>query len=350
MSLFTPFLLLLILIMTTPEAARADRVVLSAVGDIMLAGSGTQTFSRKGYDYPFAATKYEFQRSDITIGNLEAPLAVSGTEFKEKKFRFRASPKAAASIRNAGISVVSLANNHIMDFGREGLRETLRLLDRQEIRHAGAGENLIEARRPALLDIRGRKVAFLSYSLTQPLEFYAAEGRPGTAPGYSRLFLEDVRQARLHADYVAVSFHWGTERAKSPKAYQIEAAHRAIDAGADLVIGHHPHVLQGIERYRGGIILYSLGNFAFGSMSRQADDSVIARVTLDGGIREVELIPLNVLNSEVRFQPAPLKGKRGREVISRLAGLSKAWDTRIMTVGNRYLVDMGESNLRQARR
>jgi len=350
MTLRTCISLLVILIITTPTAASADKIILTAIGDIMLAGSGTATFSRKGYDYPFAATKDEFLKSDITIGNLEAPLAVSGSEFKGKKFRFKANPKAAASLRSAGISVVSLANNHIMDFGKEGLRETLKHLDGHEILHVGAGENLAEARRPALVEKKGKKIAFLSYSLTQPLEFYASEGRPGVAPGYSRFFREDVLQASRCADYVVVSFHWGAERASYPKAYQMEAARRAIDAGAALVIGHHPHVLQGIERYRGGVILYSLGNFAFGSMSRHADTSVIAKVTFDRGISEVELIPLNVRNAEVRFQPAILRGKRGKEVISRLAGLSETWDTQILTAGTRYLVKMGESSLRQARR
>jgi poly-gamma-glutamate synthesis protein (capsule biosynthesis protein) len=120
----------------------------------------------------------------------------------------------------------------------------------------------------------------------------------------------------------------------------VDAGRRAIDAGADLVIGHHPHVLQGVERYRRGLILYSLGNFAFGSMSRQADTSILARITLDGTVREAELIPLNVLNTQVRFQPGILKGTRGRAVISRLNELSRCWNTEIVSEGERYLVKL----------
>ena len=336
------------LLLSTSFAAHAGKITLSAVGDIMLAGSGAATFARAGYQYPFAATSHELQRADISIGNLEAPLATGGNEFTDKKFRFKVNPKAAGALKKAGFSVLTLANNHIMDFGSRGLQETLEHLDRHAISYAGAGGDIEAARKPALLERNGKKVAFLSYSLTHPVEFFAGVDRAGTAPGYSRYFREDIRKARSSADYVVVSFHWGAERAVHPKPYQTETARRAVDAGADLVIGHHPHVLQGVERYRGGLILYSLGNFAFGSLSRHADASVMARVVLDGGVREVELIPLNVRNTEVRFQPNFLKGKRGREVISRINLLSRQWNTKIVFEGGRYLVKPDKPGLGQA--
>jgi poly-gamma-glutamate synthesis protein (capsule biosynthesis protein) len=334
------------LLLAVPHFAGAEKIVLTAVGDIMLAGSGVATFAKKGYEYPFVATGLELRRSDIAIGNLEAPLARRGTEFTGKKFRFKASPKAAAALRTAGFSVVTLANNHIMDFGLVGLQETMENLASEKIVFAGAGENLAAARRPALVERKGKKIAFLAYSLTQPLEFFADGNRAGTAPGYARLFREDIRQAKYIADYVVVSFHWGAELASFPKSYQVDAGRRAIDAGADLVIGHHPHVLQGVERYRRGLILYSLGNFAFGSMSRQADTSILARITLDGTVREAELIPLNVLNTQVRFQPGILKGTRGRAVISRLNELSRSWNTEIVSEGERYLVKLDPADHR----
>jgi poly-gamma-glutamate synthesis protein (capsule biosynthesis protein) len=336
------------LIFAAPSVAGAEKIIVTAVGDIMLAGSGTSTFAKRGYDYPFSATGIELRRADITLGNLEAPLTGGGAEFTGKKFRFKASPKAAAALRASGFSVVTLANNHIMDFGTVGLQETLGNLASEKILHAGAGENLDAARRPALVERKGKKIAFLAYSLTQPLDFFAAENRAGTAPGYARFFREDIRKAKSAADYVVVSFHWGAERATFPKAYQVEAARRAIDAGADLIIGHHPHVLQGIERYRGGLILYSLGNFAFGSMSNHANTSVIARITLDGAVREAEFIPLNVLNSQVRFKPLLLKGARGRAVICRLNELSRSWNTEIVADGERYLVKMNPDDRRPA--
>jgi poly-gamma-glutamate synthesis protein (capsule biosynthesis protein) len=316
----------------------AQEIVINAVGDIMLAGSGTQTFKRVGYDYPFAATTAELRTGDITIGNLESPIASRGKEFVNKKYRFRSAPQAAAALKNAGFSIVTLANNHMMDFGRTALVETRQHLDRAGISYAGAGESLYEARKSAIITVKGIKVAFLAYSLTLPEEFYATAGQPGTAPGYFRFYREDIAEARTVADYVVVSFHWGAESREIPNPYQVTAAHRAIDAGADVVIGHHPHVLQGLERYKNGIIFYSLGNFAFGSASISSDRSVIARIYLENGVKGVELIPLNVLNREVHFQPRVLSGKRGQRVIDHLNKISRRWNTEIAADHGRFLV------------
>lgn len=200
------------------------------------------------------------------------------------------------------------------------------------------------------MTVKGKRIAFLAYSLTFPAEFFASGGRAGTAPGHAAYFLADIARARAKADYVVVSFHWGAEKATRPKPYQVRAARSAIDAGADLVLGHHPHVLQGIERYRQGVILYSLGNFAFGSMSPSSDRSVIARITLENGVKEIELLPINVLNSEVRFQPQLLAGKRGKAVVDQMEKLSRQLGTRIVSDGGRYVVDLGHDRQQLARR
>lgn len=326
------------MLLVSSLSAEAGKVVLTVVGDIMLAGNASAALCRQGYEYPFAATAAILRGSDIALGNLETPIAGKGSEFTAKKYRFKADPKAAAAIRKAGFTVLTLANNHIMDFGAQGLSETFHHLKKERLLFTGAGRNLAEARLPALVEKNGRKIAFLAYSLTYPVEFYAGPARPGAAPGYPQLFLEDIKKAKTRADYVVVSFHWGAEGATSPKSYQVNVARMAVDAGADVVVGHHPHVLQGIERYKGRLILYSLGNYAFCSMSRTADTSVMARIVLDRGVREVELFPLNVKNAEVRYQPALLKGARGKKVISHLQELSCLWDTKIVTEGLRYFV------------
>jgi len=326
---------------TSPSFGR--EIIINAVGDIMLAGSGTRTFKKIGYDYPFAATTAELKTADIVIGNLESPIAKGGKEFLNKKYRFRSAPRTAAALKNAGFSIVTLANNHMMDFGRTALEETLHHLDMAGISYAGAGETLYEARKSAILIVKGIKVAFLAYSLTLPDEFYATTDRPGTAPGYSRFYQEDIAEARRVADYVVVSFHWGTESREIPNPYQVTAAHRAVDAGADIVIGHHPHVLQGIERYKNGVIFYSLGNFAFGSTSKSSDRSVIAKVCLENGVKEVELIPLNVLYRDVHFQPRLLSGERGQDVIDHLNRISRRWNTEIAAAHGRFMVGVGAS-------
>jgi poly-gamma-glutamate capsule biosynthesis protein CapA/YwtB (metallophosphatase superfamily) len=321
-----------------PGRSFARGIVINAVGDIMLAGSVTSTLKKRGYDYPFAATAAELRNGDISIGNLESPIAGGGTEFTDKKYRFRSAPQSAPALKNAGFSVVTLANNHMMDFGASAMEETRQHLGRAGVGFAGAGKTLAEARRASIINVRGIRVAFLAYSLTLPDDFFSTAKRPGTAPGFYRFYRDDITAARKEADYVVVSFHWGAESASLPKPYQITVAHRAIDAGADVVIGHHPHVLQGIERYKNGIVFYSLGNFAFGSSSRYSDRSVIARITLENGVKGVELVPLNVLNREVHFQPRVLSGKKGQKVIDHLNRISARWNTAVTATDGRFMV------------
>lgn len=337
-TLWTPLLAALLFLL--PVTANAGQVVINAVGDIMLAGSATATLKRLGYGYPFAAVSAELHNGDIAVGNLEAPIARQGIEFTEKRFRFKAHPAAAAALKKAGFSVLTLANNHIMDFGLPALEETLGNLDVNGLRYTGAGGTLRAARVPAVIKVNDRSVAFLAYSLTFPEEFYAAGDRPGTAPGYPRFFREDIARAKKESDFVVVSFHWGTEGAATPSSYQQVAAHAAIDAGADVVLGHHPHVLQGVEQYEGGIIFYSLGNFVFGSMSRTAVSSIIARITLDDGVATVELVPLTVDNREARFQPRPAAGRKGEAVIQHVRRISRDLGTSISGESGKFLVEL----------
>ncbi len=332
-------ILILFLLLQLPAITLAEPVVINAVGDIMLAGSGTDLFKRTGYDYPFAATAATLLQGDLNIGNLESPIARSGTEFAGKKFRFKTDPSAASALRKAGFTHLSLANNHILDFGPQALHETIRALNDRGIRHAGAGPDLRSARQGSIVTVKGVRIALLAYSLTYPEEFYAGDGRAGTAPGYETYYRADIARAKQSADYVFVSFHWGTECAEFPRQYQKSTARKAIDAGADVILGHHPHVLQGIEFYKRGVIFYSLGNFAFASRSRKADRSMIARITLDNGISAVEAIPLNVLYTDVRFQPRLLDAAGGAALARHLTRLSAAMGTVISSVNGSYRVE-----------
>ncbi len=337
MSVTRTIIAVLLFFICAPVAI-ADDIIINAVGDIMLAGPWTPQLKKKGYDFPFKEVAAELAFGDITLGNLETPIAETGDEFTGKKFRFRAEPSVAGALKNARINVVTLANNHTMDFGAPALLETIRHLDREGIAHCGAGENSAAARAMALMTAQGKKLAFLGYSLTQPEEFFAGAARPGTAPGLENLFRSDIKKARTEADYVIVSFHWGTEGKSDVQAYQQKAAHAAIDAGANVIIGHHPHVLRGIERYQNGIIFYSLGNFTFASKSKTADTSAIVRLRFSGERREAEIIPLDVQNYRVGFQPRRLSGKRAEAVVRQLNGLSRPFRTQIEQQGERYVV------------
>jgi poly-gamma-glutamate capsule biosynthesis protein CapA/YwtB (metallophosphatase superfamily) len=314
----------------TPEAARPLKVI--AVGDMMLDGTARPVLQENGYDYPFAEVRRYFTGAQIVFGNLEGPLTTRGTPEQDKTYVFRSPPdKVGQALRNAGFTVVSLANNHTLDYGADGLAQTIEALDAVGIAHIGAGENLQAARRPAIFNVAGARVALLAYSLTLPEHFYAEVNKPGTAFGHEAHVRADVTAARAQADIVLVSFHWGQEGKTTLREYQTRLGHVAIDAGAAAVFGHHPHILQGIERYKDGVILYSLGNFTFGSYSKQAQVSAVAELSFDGQrVATLRLYPINVNNFEVEFQPKPLTGASAVRVIEELRVLSAALNTEIV--------------------
>jgi poly-gamma-glutamate synthesis protein (capsule biosynthesis protein) len=300
-----------------------------AVGDMMLDGSAREFMRRHGYDYAFAGVRALLE-GDLLIGNLEGPLTTRGTPLTEKKYSFRSPPRPVAqALADAGFDAVTLANNHTLDFGYEGLFDTIDALNAVGIPYIGAGKNLAAARRGAMLDINGQKVGLLGYSNTFPQEFWAEKDRPGTAFGHALHVREDVQRLLAEgADIVIASFHWGRERHTELRDYQPLLAHAAIDAGAALVIGHHPHILQAVERYKDGLILYSMGNFTFGSYSNAARDSAVARVDfVDGKPAKLSMTPINVLNQRVLFQPKPLAGAAADRVVSELQQLSAARGT-----------------------
>ncbi len=306
----------------------AEEVVVVCAGDVLLSGGMLPVMRRRGVQFPFEQTAEVLRSADIAICNLEAPFGEGGEPFN-KKFAFRVPPKWVKGLSHAGFDLVSLANNHIMDYGVKPLRTTLSLLKREGIGCSGAGLDIGEARRPAILDRKGLKVGFLSYSNTFPTQFYASRSKPGTAPGYERYLREDIRKVKEEVDFLIVAFHWGEELSTEPQPYQTRLGRMAVDLGADLVLGHHPHVSQGIEVYRSGIIAYSLGNFAFGSVSKKAKGILLrVRVSKDG-VRKGEVIPLKVRNDLVGYQPRILKGGEAEVEINRIKDLSLPFRTEI---------------------
>jgi len=298
-------------------------ISLIAVGDLLMGGSALHVIQREGADYPFDSTRHVLSSADLTIANLEAPFTSGGTPF-DKTYTFRVPPPFASSLPSAGFDVLTLANNHILDFGPEGLYSTLNTLDSLGIATCGAGKNATEAERGAILKKGRWNIGFLAYSLTFPTEFWATDSSCGTAYPRSPHIRQTIQEMREQVDLLVVAFHWGGELKADPKPYQRQYAHRAIDWGADLIIGHHPHTLQGMELYRDRLIAYSLGNFVFGSYSRNARDSIILRVRFDRlGLLYAEIFPITVFNLEVKFQPRLLRGKDRDRVIGTLNVISK---------------------------
>lgn len=293
------------------------RVTITAAGDVMMGGTAEPYLIKNGYDYPFDSTRDILKKADVAIINLETPLTNSDELLVEKKYRFRNPPeKVVPALQNAGIDIVSLANNHTLDYGYTGLNDTLAALTKGNIAYHGAGQNNADARKAVIMQRKGQRIGFLAYSNTFPKEFWAKPNRPGVAFGHQQDIKADVEALSAQGiDIIVVSFHWGREGTTELRPYQPILARAAIDAGADLVIGHHPHVLQEIEEYKDGVILYSLGNFVFGSFSNRVEESAIAQINFkDGKYHSLKITPLLVNNFKVYFQPKILTGQPAKKV------------------------------------
>lgn len=322
------------------ESAPARPVVIQAVGDLNLAGNAGPTVARRGYAWCFDGTRALLAEGDLNLANLETPVTTRRAP-ADKTFTYRMPPESLDAVRAAGFGLVSLANNHTLDQGPGGLTDTLAALDARSIARAGAGRNAAEARRPAVVEVRGTKVGFLSYSLTFPKSFWADRDKPGTAFGHETWVRADVAALRARVDVVLVAFHWGAEKRETPKQYQRTLARAAVEAGADAVIGHHPHVLQGIEVIDGKPVLYSLGNYAFGSSSNVAKDSALARLVVEGGrLRGLELVPLLVHNKVVDYNPQVAEGLVSERILTTLERLSGDLGTVTTRRDGRLVIDL----------
>lgn len=277
-------------------------------------------------------------KADLFVVNLECPFTDRGEKIA-KNFNFRARPELVAALISGGVDVASLANNHMIDYGPEGLFDTINTLDTHHIVHFGAARTLSEARAPAIVEKKGVKIAFLGYFFLgdrniEPPAVIATDEQPGVAGHFSdtqalKAMLDaDIRAAKQQADVVIPFFHWGRESKGTPEPYQVEVAHAAIDAGASMVLGSHPHVLQGLEVYKGATIAYSLGNFVFGGNWDPKDKktALLELKVTKKGVASVTVIPAySDAFPEVPVQPYLAEGEKADAVLRHLATLSKGF-------------------------
>ena len=250
------------------EAAKAVRLLFA--GDVYLSDHVLEAYDAAGGIDGVLSQGYqaEIRAADYFVTNEEFPFSTRGTPAPDKQFTFRVHPEKVKLMQEMGIDLVTLANNHALDYGRDAMLDTIDTLDHAGIRHVGAGKNLAEARKPAIVELNGRTFAFIGATRVYPeADWTAGTDSAGMFSAYDggAALAEEVKAAKQQADYVIAYVHWGIEREETPNEVQKSIAHRLVDAGADLVVGAHPHVLQGIEYYQGVPIAYSLGNFVFGS-------------------------------------------------------------------------------------
>jgi Bacterial capsule synthesis protein PGA_cap len=275
---------------------------------------------------------------DLCICQLEPVLSKRGSAMPQARLAMRTHPEAAAAIHDAGFHGVSFASNHCMDWGNDAFFDTIDALRAADLKPIGVGANIREARQPGIFEVNGTRIAILAYNSILPTGYWAEENRAGCVPlrastlyeqiehdqpgtparihtfahrGDLAAMCEDIRAAKANADIIIAMMHWGIHFVPAVLAdYQLEAAHAAIDAGADLIAGHHPHLLKGVEVYRGKVILYSLGNFALDLPSAFQENVVQGE-----GFR-----PIQALNP--RFNPSAksfLPPETRKSVIARCA-------------------------------
>lgn len=255
-------LLMLLALLPWLPAAAVDLVF---IGDVMLADGPGKTIAAGGD--PLAEFDAELRGADFSIANLECPVARSGKALDNKIWTFRAEPATLAVLKGR-IGAVSLANNHSGDYGPEAFVETLDHLSAAQLPFFGGGRNLAQAHAPLWVEKQGLRIAVLGYDEFKPRSFEAGAKWPGVAWSEDSQVLADIRAARAAgADLVIPFMHWGWENEPRPSARQWQLAKRMIAAGADAVVGSHPHVTQGADVYRGRPIVWSLGNFVFDGFS-----------------------------------------------------------------------------------
>jgi len=269
-----------------PLAAGEKVVELIAVGDVMM-GRGIADESR-----PFAAVAPWLRSADVTLGNLECVIAQAGAP-RPGPYRLRASPPAAATLREAGFDVLGLANNHALDFGPEGLAETVARLKEAGIATAGVGPDAGAATQPLIREVDGVQLALLAFNAVPDPE-NRPQDKGWIQAGWDREQVKAIiAAASTQADAVIVSVHWGYEYEFRPDPAQRDAAQAMLDAGADVVIGHHPHVVQGTQIGAGQFVAYSLGNFLFDQQQGETQQGLALRAFFDGqGLRAVQALPV----------------------------------------------------------
>ncbi len=277
-----------------------EEVSLVAVGDISYS-RGVERIVKKqnNINYPFLKIQDYLKNADLVFGNLETPIT-QGVEIPDFEMVFRSNPGTEKALGQAGFSILSLANNHTPNFGEKGLEDTFNFLENAGIKYVGAGQNEQEAYQAVFVEKKGIKFAFLAYNDVDvvPSSYEALANRAGTAFMRIDKMIEAVKEAQPTSDFVLVSMHSGTEYADKPNDSQVNFAPATIDAGADLVIGHHPHVVQTLEKYKGKFIFYSLGNFVFDQpQSEETKEGLAIKIYFaKNGINKISLLPVVMEN------------------------------------------------------
>src|SRR5680860_120290 len=287
---------------TNPPIEASGNANFIFVGDIMLSRYiGELMSERQNYDFPYEKIKAELAGADLVFGNLETPVSNKG-ESASTLYSFRADPLVLSGLKNSGFKVVSVANNHTYDYKLEAFTDTLNNLKKAGIAYAGGGNNFIEAHSGATMEINGIKTTILAYTDLLPKSAAAKKNQAGFAYLDEAQMIKDISLAKTKSDLVIVSCHWGQEYQTKSNAHQQKIATAAVTAGADLIIGHHPHTAQEVDEIQGVSVAYSLGNFIFDqNFSPETKNALILRVKIEN--KKIVQVKPQTINFTNNFQP-----------------------------------------------
>lgn len=273
---------------------------IAAVGDLLFDRGVREAIAAHGVDWLFDDVKNVLEDADLAVGNLECPLSRRGLR-SAKPFSFRGDPECAAALARAGFDVLTLANNHSLDFGRAALSDTISALVESKITPVGAGRSGREASRATIVEVKGLRIAFVAYCDLFVEGTTPRDDAVGISTGDEQRLLNAIREARTRSDVVIALVHWGAEYKQRPTQRQRDLAAQCLEAGAAAVVGAHPHVLQPVAFKNNTLVAYSLGNFVFDHRKPPSSDSAILLLSISArGVEAVDCVPVVLLDSRPR--------------------------------------------------
>jgi len=332
-------LVFLLFLSVTGTKPPSGRVSFCAVGDILLDRGVRNIIENKDFDYPFRNVRNIVDLHDLAFCNLECPITEKGNPIA-KRFSFCADTSYVNGIVNSGFNIISVANNHTLDYGRTGFIRTSQLLSEKGLFSIGGGVNQKEARGATIITKNGLKFAFFGFIDMLPDGIVYIESEAGPAYASTEEIVRKIEKIRDKVDFVIVSFHWGSEFNRYPRIDHVEKAHRIIDAGADLILGHHPHVLQSVEIYKERPIIYSLGNFVFDQHKiKQCQSAIFECVFEKGKVDSISFIPVILEKSCPRIA----EKKERKKIMNTIIDISNEFGTRFCEKNNKLFVKIDSS-------
>ncbi|MFC5774370.1 CapA family protein [Ectobacillus antri] len=307
-------------VVVPPPPSEAE-ISIAFAGDTMFDWQLRPVIERNGADYPFQYVKKEIEAADYAFVNLESAFTERNEKYPGQLFWIKSHPSTLQAIKNTGFDIVSLGNNHTLDYGQAGMIDTIKYVENMGFKYIGVGRNETEAYTAKEVVIKGKKFKFLSFVRFMPDSAWVATGdKPGVAGGYDlNKVTNTIRAQKGDADYLIVYMHWGVEKTNRPAPYQKEYATQMKAAGADVIIGSHPHWLQGFEYYGDMPVAYSLGNFLFPDyVSGHSAETGVLTITFKGKEKKMSFQPYVIRNNQIQ----PLNGQEREQMLRYMQSIS----------------------------